>query len=50
MKRIALLGIVLVFGFTSMAYSGDIKVINTKSGFPEGPLWHNNKLVFIQGV
>lgn len=48
MKRIALLGIVLVFGFTSMAYSGDIKVINTKSGFPEGPLWHNNKLYYVE--
>ncbi len=34
MKRAGLLGVVLVFGFISIAYAGDIKVINTKSGFP----------------
>ncbi len=48
MKRAGLLGVVLVFGFISIAYAGDIKVINTKSGFPEGPLWHNGKLYYVE--
>jgi gluconolactonase len=48
MKRLVLLGFVLLFGFATMAYAGDIKVINPKAGFPEGPLWHNNKLYYVE--
>jgi hypothetical protein len=48
MKRLMLLGLLFVFGFTTMAHTGDIKIINAKSGFPEGPLWHNNKLYYVE--
>ena len=48
MKRLALLCFILVFGVTATAYSGDIKVINAKAGFPEGPLWHNNQLYYVE--
>ena len=48
MKHFPILGLVLVFCFTSIALAGDIKVINAKSGFPEGPLWHNDKLYYVE--
>ncbi len=48
MKHFPILGLVLVFCFTSIAFAGDIKVINAKSGFPEGPLWHNEKLYYVE--
>ena len=48
MKHFPILGLVLVFCFTSIAFAGDIKVINAKSGFPEGPLWHNDKLYYVE--
>ena len=48
MKHFPILGFVLVFCFTSIALAGDIRVINAKSGFPEGPLWHNDKLYYVE--
>jgi len=48
MKHFPILGLVLVFCFISIAFAGDIKVINAKSGFPEGPLWHNDKLYYAE--
>jgi sugar lactone lactonase YvrE len=48
MKRFLILGFLLVFCFISTVYAGDIKVINPKSGFPEGPLWHKNKLFYAE--
>jgi sugar lactone lactonase YvrE len=48
MKPLPILGLVLVFCFTSIAFAGDIKVINAKSGFPEGPLWHNDMLYYAE--
>ena len=48
MKHFPIFGLVLVFCFTSIAFGGDIKVINAKSGFPEGPLWHNDKLYYAE--
>ena len=48
MKQFSILALVLVLCFSSMAYAGDIKVINAKSGFPEGPLWLNGKLYYVE--
>ena len=48
MKQFSTLVLVLVLCFSSMAYAGDIKVINAKSGFPEGPLWLNGKLYYVE--
>jgi sugar lactone lactonase YvrE len=38
----------LFFCCVSTAYAGDIKVINAKSGFPEEPLWHEDKLYYVE--
>jgi hypothetical protein len=40
MKRFLFLGLLLIVYMVSSVYAGDIKVINAKSGFPEGPLWY----------
>jgi sugar lactone lactonase YvrE len=48
MKRFSLLGLVLVFAFTISAFAGDIAVINDKAGFPEGPLYHDGKLYYVE--
>ena len=48
MKRFLITGLLLVICFTSSVYAGDIKVINPKSGFPEGPLWHKDKLFYVE--
>jgi len=48
MKLFTIFGLVLIMGFTSTAFAGDIKVINAKSGFPEGPLWHKDKLFYVE--
>ena len=43
-----LFGLLLVFYLVPTVYAGDIKVINAKSGFPEGPLWHKDKLYYVE--
>ena len=48
MKYFQTLGLVLVIYFTSIAFAGEIKVVNPKAGFPEGPLWHNSKLYYAE--
>ena len=48
MKRFWTLGLLFAFCFVSTAVGGDIKVINAKSGFPEGPLWHKDKLYYVE--
>ena len=48
MKRFLTYGFLLVICFTSSVYAGEIKVINPKSGFPEGPLWHMDKLFYVE--
>ena len=48
MKLYTIFGLALITVFTSIAFAGDIKVINAKSGFPEGPLWHKDKLFYVE--
>lgn len=48
MKLFTIFGLALIIVFTSIAFAGDIKVINPKSGFPEGPLWHMDKLFYVE--
>jgi sugar lactone lactonase YvrE len=48
MKRFLIPGLLLVIFSISTVYGVDIKVINPKSGFPEGPLWHKDKLYYGQ--
>ena len=48
MKLFTIFGLALIIVFTSIAFAGDIKVINAKSGFPEGPLWHKDKLFYVE--
>ncbi|MGD9062744.1 MAG: SMP-30/gluconolactonase/LRE family protein, partial [Desulfobacterales bacterium] len=48
MKFLLVFGLALIIVFTSIAFAGDIKVINPKSGFPEGPLWHRDKLFYVE--
>ena len=48
MKFFSVFGLALLIVFTSIAFAGDIKVINPKSGFPEGPLWHREKLFYVE--
>jgi sugar lactone lactonase YvrE len=48
MKRLALLGLGLLFALNCIAQAGDIKVINEKAGFPEGPLWHDSQLYYVE--
>ena len=48
MKHFQILGLVFLLNLTSIAFAGDIKVINGKAGFPEGPLWYNNKLYYVE--
>jgi sugar lactone lactonase YvrE len=43
-----MLGIVLMFFSALPLYAGDIKVINPKSAFPEGPMWHDGKLFYVE--
>mgnify|MGYP001827333231 FL=1 len=48
MKLFTICGLLLIIVFTSIAFAGEIKVINSKSGFPEGPLWHMDKLFYVE--
>ena len=48
MRLLTIFGLVLIIVFTSIAFAGDIKVINAKSGFPEGPLWHEDTLYYVE--
>ncbi|MFO7739531.1 MAG: SMP-30/gluconolactonase/LRE family protein [Desulfatiglandaceae bacterium] len=48
MKRFTMLGIVLMFFSALPLYAGDIEVINPKSAFPEGPMWHDGKLFYVE--
>ena len=48
MRLFTIFGLVLIIVFTSIAFAGDIKVINAKSGFPEGPLWHEDTLYYVE--
>lgn len=48
MKRFAMLGFVLTFFLAFSVYAGDIKVINPKSAFPEGPVWYSGKLFYVE--
>jgi sugar lactone lactonase YvrE len=47
MKRLAALVVVgLLLG--SVAFAGEVKVINPKAAFPEGPVWHDGKLYYVE--
>lgn len=48
MKRLAMLGLGLLFVISTTAIGGDIEVINPKSGFPEGPLWFKDRLYYVE--
>jgi sugar lactone lactonase YvrE len=48
MKRFLSIGFLIVLCSATIASAGDIKVINAKSGFPEGPLWHKDKLYYVE--
>lgn len=47
MKRLTALVIAGVL-LGSVAFAGDVKVINPKAAFPEGPVWHNGKLYYVE--
>ena len=48
MKRFLISGLLFILCCVSNVYAGEIKVINDKSGFPEGPLWHEDKLYYVE--
>lgn len=47
MKRCTAISMLLILLLFSSAYGDTIKVVNSKVGFPEGPLWHKNKLFYV---
>lgn len=47
MKRLSLLmGLLLLVGST--VWAGEIEVVNPKAAFPEGPMWHQGKLLYVE--
>jgi sugar lactone lactonase YvrE len=48
MKRFLFFGFLIAFCLASTANAGEIKVINAKAGFPEGPLWYKDKLYYVE--
>ncbi|THB80338.1 MAG: hypothetical protein D3926_07675 [Desulfobacteraceae bacterium] len=48
MKHVATTVLFILAILSSPAWAGDARVINPKSGFPEGPLWHQDKLFYVE--
>lgn len=44
MKRFVIAGLLILMVFCVPAFANDVQVVNSKTGFPEGPLWHQDKL------
>jgi sugar lactone lactonase YvrE len=47
MKRVIFLVLAGLL-FSSVGLAGDVTVINSKAAFPEGPVWHDNKLYYVE--
>lgn len=47
MKRYIALSVLILLVFFSSAYGDGLKIVNPKVGFPEGPLWHEDKLFYV---
>lgn len=48
MKSSVLAGLLVVILFFAPVFAGEIQVVNPKAGFPEGPLWHQGKLFYVE--
>lgn len=47
MKRVSIvIGLLLLF--SSWAVAGEVSVVNPKAAFPEGPMWHQGKLFYVE--
>lgn len=48
MKRLILLTVLMSFVAIASVFAGEVEVIDAKAGFPEGPIWYQDKLFFAE--
>lgn len=48
MKGSVLTGLLAAILFFAPAFAGEVQVVNPKAGFPEGPMWHQDKLFYVE--